>query len=41
MKTRATPEMLARYREYTAHCAANGVFPPYGFKKWIRIRTQF
>ena len=38
---RATPEMLTRYREYTARCEANGVYPPYGFRTWIRMRTQF
>lgn len=41
MQKRVTPAMLASYRKYTARCEANGVYPPYGFKKWIRIRTQF
>ena len=41
MKKRATAEMLASYREYTARCEANGVYPPYEFRTWIRMRTQF
>ena len=40
MKKRATPEMLASYREYTARCQVNGVFPPYEFRTWIRKITK-
>lgn len=41
MQKRAAPEMFASHQDYTARCELNGVYPTYGFRTWIRMRTQF
>lgn len=34
-------DLFLAYLEYKAQCERNGVYPPYSYATFVRIRTQF